>query len=89
MALSTESKWEGIEVKGEELRNYKLFQEYANIRNMPKAYATTALNFYSTLSTGDKIKMITEFKNYILGVKKGVIIAKPVSLPKIPTLWKR
>jgi hypothetical protein len=53
---------------------------------MPKAYATTALNFYSTLSTGDKIKMITEFKNYILGVKKGVIIAKPVSLPKIPTL---
>ena len=68
------------------MRNAKLFQEYSKLRGMPKAYATTAINFYQTLSTRDKVKMTNEFKSYILGVKKGKIIAKPVELPKIPRL---
>ena len=64
------------------MNNKKLFRNYAKIRNMPQAYADTALTFFHTLNDRDKALMIKEFKDYIKGVKSGMIIPSPVPIPK-------
>ena len=59
-----------------------IIRKWSKLRRVPKDHweklAQAAQEFYDTLDTDEKKKMIQEFREYIKGVKEGRIIAGPV-----------